>query len=107
VKSVTLTGGGGGVGKIGILNECVNANPASFVPATVRLNDVAVSVEATVAVKVKSAATALNVTFASSAETAGGDGNGMKFVDGTNPIWKVPTAPTTIPAMDMKVSPLS
>ena len=73
-----------------------------------RLNEAAVSVEATVAVKVNAVgSTALKVTKVSSADTVGGDGNGMKFVDGTKPIWNVPVAPTTIPAIAMKVSPLS
>ena len=71
------------------------------------LNDVPVSVEDTVALKVLSAATALNVTLGSSTETEGPELGGMKFVGGTKPILNAPVAPTTTPEIGMKVSPLS
>ena len=83
------------------------AVPASLVPETVTLYTVPVSVEATVALKVKSAATALSVTLVSSTDTVGGVGRGIKFVGGTNPIWKVLVCPTTVPLMGMNSSPLS
>ena len=66
-----------------------------------RLNDVPVSVEATVAVNVLSAATALNVTLVSSTVTVGPELGGMKFVGGTKPILNDHVAPTTTPEIGM------